>query len=151
MNNGMRFDPMTGKPLNQENNNIADINNQTITSNQVISEPNVTPSTSIQQPIHPQDNVQPPVIEAQPQIQQVQHQQDIGNININSDSNVQQQMQSIPTVDQNRQEFINNTQANNVVKKQEKKSGPNIVFIIILFAIIFAAIFFLFPYLLENL
>ena len=152
MNNGMKFDPMTGKPLNQENNssNTADISNQNTTSNQVISEPTVATSNSIQQP-NLQGNVQQPAVGVKPQMQQVQPQQDTENININSAANVQQQMQSIPTVDQNRQEFINNTQASNVVKKQEKKSGPNIVFIVILFIIIFAAIFFLFPYLLEHL
>lgn len=65
--------------------------------------------------------------------------------------NIQQQLQSIPTVEQTKQEFINNTQAENVVKKEEKQDGPNIVFIIILFIIIFAAIFFLFPYLMKVL
>ena len=65
--------------------------------------------------------------------------------------NIQQQIQSIPTVEQTKQEFINNTQAENVVKKEEKQDGPNIVFIIILFVIIFAAIFFLFPYLMKVL
>ena len=65
--------------------------------------------------------------------------------------NIQQQLQSIPTVEQTKQEFINNTQAENVVKKEEKQDGPNIVFIIILFEIIFAAIFFLFPYLMKVL
>ena len=65
--------------------------------------------------------------------------------------NIQQQLQSIPTVEQTKQEFINNTQAENVVKKEEKQDGPNIVFIIILFVIIFAAIFFLFPYLMKVL
>ena len=65
--------------------------------------------------------------------------------------NIQQQLQSIPTVEQTKQEFINNTQAENVVKKEEKEDGPNIVFIIILFVIIFAAIFFLFPYLMKVL
>ena len=80
----------------------------------------------------------------------MQTQQTIDINKANNAANVQQQMQSIPTVDQNKQEFINNTQASNVVKKQEKKSGPNVIFIVILFVIIFAAIFFLFPYLLEN-
>ena len=63
----------------------------------------------------------------------------------------QQQMQSIPTVGQNMQDFISNTQEASTAKKTEKKNGPNILFIVILFVVIFAAIFFLFPYLLENL
>ena len=61
----------------------------------------------------------------------------------------QQQIQNIPTVEQSKQEFIDNTQANSTVKKEEKKDGPNIAFIVILFVIIFAAIFFLFPYLMD--
>jgi len=60
-------------------------------------------------------------------------------------------MQTIPTVEQSKQEFINNTQTNSSVKKEEKKDGPNIAFIVILFVIIFASIFFLFPYLLKVL
>ena len=63
----------------------------------------------------------------------------------------QQQMQNIPTVEQTPQVFINNTQVNSMDEKLEKKDGPNITFIIILFAIIFASIFFLFPYLLKIL
>lgn len=65
--------------------------------------------------------------------------------------NSQQMIQNIPTVEQTKQEFINNIQENNVIKKEEKKDGPNIVFILILFIIIFAAIFFLFPYLQKTL
>lgn len=64
---------------------------------------------------------------------------------------MQQQMQAIPTVDQSKEAFIDNTQANSTAKKQEKKDGPNWAFIIILFVIIFASIFFLFPYLLKVL
>ena len=92
------------------------------------------------------DTVQPqPVPPVQPEqsIQPVQQEVVVNNpINI-------QQMQNIPTVEQSKQEFINNTQANNAVKKEEKKDGPNITFIVILFVIIFAAIFFLFPYLMD--
>lgn len=66
-------------------------------------------------------------------------------------STTQQQMNTIPTVDQNKETFIDNTQANVNTQKEEKKDGPNWVFIIILFVIIFACIFFLFPYLLKVL
>ena len=122
-NNEMKFDPITGQPLNNNldlNNNIS---TQDISTNQNVVQTN-------QQVIH------------NAQIQQ-------SNM-VNQDLNNQIQMQSIPTVDQSRQEFINNTQALNAEKKEEKKSGINYVFIIILFAIIFAAIFFLFPYLLKH-
>lgn len=64
---------------------------------------------------------------------------------------VYQQMQSIPTIDQNKQEFINNTQATNSNTKEEKKGSINMVFVIILFVVIFAAIFLLFPYIFKNL
>lgn len=122
-NNETKFDPITGQPLNNNldlNNNIS---TQDISTNQNVVQTN-------QQVIH------------NAQIQQ-------SNM-VNQDLNNQIQMQSIPTVDQSRQEFINNTQALNAEKKEEKKSGINYVFIIILFAIIFAAIFFLFPYLLKH-
>lgn len=122
-NNEMKFDPITGQPLNNNldlNNNIS---TQDISTNQNVVQTN-------QQVIH------------NAQIQQ-------SNM-VNQDLNNQIQMQSIPTVDQSRQEFINNTQALNAEKKEEKKSGINYAFIIILFAIIFAAIFFLFPYLLKH-
>lgn len=122
-NNEMKFDPITGQPLNNNldlNNNIS---TQDISNNQNVVQTN------------------------QQVIQNAQMQQ--SNI-VNQDLNNQIQMQSIPTVDQSRQEFINNTQALNAEKKEEKKSGINYAFIIILFAIIFAAIFFLFPYLLKH-
>ena len=72
------------------------------------------------------------------------------NQNINQ-ANIQQQMQTIPTVDQSKQEFITNQQSTTEGKKEEKKNGPNIAFIVILFIIIFASMFFLFPYLLNVL
>ena len=105
------------------NQNIATIPNQVQTNN-----------AQIVQQVQPDDN------QTNQSVQQTTN-----NIN------VQQQLQSIPTVDQTKQEFINNTQAENIVKKEEKQDGPNIVFIIILFVIIFAAIFFLFPYLMKVL
>lgn len=104
MNNSeMKFDPMTGQPLNNVQNS------------------------------QPEQNV---VAQNQSQVTPTQ------NVN-------QVQMQTIPTVDQTKQEFINNTQALNKEEKEEKKGGINYVFIVILFIIIFAAIFFLFPFLLK--
>lgn len=122
-NNEMKFDPITGQPLNNNLDLNNDISAQDISNNQNVVQTN------------------------QQVIQNAQIQQ--SNI-VNQDLNNQIQMQSIPTVDQSRQEFINNTQALNAEKKEEKKSGINYAFIIILFAIIFAAIFFLFPYLLKH-
>lgn len=161
MNNAqLRFDPMTGKPLNQSEGiaNTVNTNNNVLPNTVNVAStpvPNQVQSVNVAtvQPVQtvPTANntqyVQPTqqglnTTENQ-SVQTVQHQ-------TNTAFATQQQMQSIPTVDQNKHEFINNTQANNIVKKSEKKNGPNIVFIVILFAIIFAAIFFLFPYLLEN-
>lgn len=123
----MNFDPMTGEPINQNNGNV----NNTVVLNQVQPESVKQTTAQIVQPT--------PVT--------VESEQNITSNTINA----QQQMQSIPTVEQSKQEFINNTQENNTIKKDEKKEGPNVAFILILFAIIFAAIFFLFPYLLEVL
>ena len=65
----------------------------------------------------------------------------IENITVNT----QQQMQNIPTVDQSKQEFISNTQNITEQKKENKSEKANWTFIIILFIVILAAVFFLFP------
>ena len=122
-NNQMNFDPMTGQPLN---NNVV--------------QPTVTPVAPVQQ-VMPTPEVTP--------VQQVPTQANI--IQENTPILNQQQMQNIPTVEQTKQQFIDNTQANSSAKIEEKKEGPNIAFIVILFIIIFAAIFFLFPYLIKVL
>ena len=58
----------------------------------------------------------------------------------------QQLIQNTPTVEQSKQDFIDTTQTMTTPKQEEKKDGPNITFIIILFVIILASILFLFPY-----
>ena len=130
MNSEMRFDPQTGKPIagapNSSNLASATLNSQ-------------------QQPVQPQSISVPPI--DTPTDQSIM--QNNTEVNNNNMANIQQQMQSIPTVEQNRQEFMNNANANNKVKEESKESKPNITFIIILFVIILAAIFFLFPYLLN--
>lgn len=72
-------------------------------------------------------------------------------VNATQQSIIQPQMQSIPTIEQDKNEFINNTQAQtlNQENKNEKKSSFNYTFVIILFIIIFAAILFLFPVLFK--
>lgn len=127
-NNQMNFDPMTGQPINQNTNSV---NN------------NVVPNTLRQDSIQPTNQAQ--------QVNTLEPAQQIQPTPVNNIMNTQQQIQNIPTVEQSKQEFINNTQANNTVKKEEKKEGPNIIFIIVLFVIIFASILFLFPYLLKVL
>ena len=59
-------------------------------------------------------------------------------------------MKAIPTAGQSTQEFINNTQSMTSEKKEENKGKVNYAFVIILFIIILASIFFLFPYLLKH-
>lgn len=120
MNNQMNFDPITGQPINQNNNNIVP-NNGTINT---VEQNNI--------PVQPENTL---------------NQQSLETTVINP----QQIIQNIPTVEQSKQEFINNTQANSSTKQEDKKDGPNIAFIIILFIIIFASIFFLFPYLQKTL
>lgn len=69
--------------------------------------------------------------------------------NINDAVQIQNELQSIPTVEQGKEAFINNVQSMHEEKKEEKKEGVNFLFIIILFVVILAAIFFLFPLLLD--
>lgn len=54
-------------------------------------------------------------------------------------------MQSIATVDQSNEQFINNVQSDAENKPTQKQEKTSYLFLIILFLIIFAAIFFLFP------
>lgn len=66
--------------------------------------------------------------------------------------NVQQTLQSIPNVEQTNEQFVNNTQATNKKDATEKNSNSlDIIFVVIVFIIIFAAVFVLFPYLRERL
>lgn len=132
MNNQLRFDPMTGKPLN---------NTQQIPQQQMPNQVNTSNQVPGQQVLMNHTAIQQPTI----QMQATQ------SFQPNQQSNIQQQMQAIPTVGQNMQEFINNTQTNSEVKTEEKNNKPNILLIVIIFAVIFAAIFFLFPYLLDVL
>lgn len=122
-NNQINFDPMTGQPINPNTN----------TNNVVPNNGTTTPMQQNNIPVQPVNT---------------------NNLNPTIDPmavNVQQPMQNIPTVEQSKQEFIDNTQANSLDKKEDKKDSPNITFIIILFVIILAAIFFLFPYLQKTL
>ena len=121
MNNEIKFDPMTGEPIN---NNVEPIQPEnTINQN--------TEQTNIVEP----QNIVEPVVETQP---------------THIQSQIQTELQNIPTVDQNEQQFINNVQSiNNKEKKEDKKEGINFTFIIIMFVIILLVIIFLFPILLD--
>lgn len=126
-NNQANFDPMTGQSINQ----------------------NISNTMNTVQPAQPAQPAQPTqqAIAPTPEIQPIQPTSTVDNNII-----TQQQMQYIPTAEQSTKDFISNTQANSAEQKEEKKKdGPNIGFIAILFIVIFASIFFLFPYLLKTL
>lgn len=136
-NNKMNFDPMTGLPISQTNN-----------MNEL--QPNIPVQNNIDNSNLQYQNIPLPTQEVNTQTYQ-NTLIDTETVN-NPNDNIQQQIQNIPTVEQSKTEFINNVNVSvNETKKEDKKDGPNITFIIILFAIIFASVFFLFPYLLEVL
>lgn len=81
-------------------------------------------------------------------IDQKQPEQQTEDIQSQASQNNSNLFQTVPTVEQSKQDFINNTQALTPEKKEEI-SNNNYTFIIILFIIIFASIFFLFPILLK--
>ena len=116
MNNNMNFDPMTGKPIQNNEQTITPANNE--------------PTVSVEPQIEPQINNQTV---------------------INNGAQIQNELQSIPTVEQDKEAFINNVQTINQEKIEEKKDGVNFTFIIILFIIILGTIYFLFPILFKNL
>lgn len=64
---------------------------------------------------------------------------------LNEQTSIQDNLQSIATVDQSSDQFINNVQTEVKNQTSENKEKTSYAFIIILFVIIFAAIFFLFP------
>ena len=144
---------------NNTNNNLNNNTNQTNINSGV---PNITeeqprtmrfdPMTG--EPIVSNESVVPvneqvpnePVVEVNTEVPV----QDTNTVNnVNDAVQIQNELQSIPTVEQGKEAFINNVQSMNQEKKEEKKEGVNFVFIIVLFVVILAAIFFLFPLLLD--
>lgn len=106
----------------------------------------VTPADTAEQQIVNHRNVEQQVNQ-QPSVQNTITEQN--QANVNQEVQIQNELQSIPTVEQDKQSFINNVQSLNQEKKEEKKDGINFVFIIILFIVILVAIYFLFPILLD--
>ena len=98
MNEEMKFDPLTGKPLNS-----VQSNNTENTEEQKIEEKTTVPK-------EPQNNVQ-----------------------------------SIATVDQANDKFLNNEQKNSNIKNEKMNEKSSYIFIFAIFAIILLAIIFLFP------
>jgi len=141
MNNYPKFDPMTGQPI-QPNNVQPSV--QPVVPNMVQPEVQNIP-TNVMEPVQP---VIEPKIE---QVNVVEEPKVIENSSTTPEvqTNTQAQLENIPTVEQGKQEFINNAQAMNTEKKEEKKEGVNFWFVLIMFGVILAAIFFLFPFLLK--
>lgn len=129
----MKFDPITGQP-------IQNITQQPINSTIQNTQPLVANQTTVNNNI-----TEPQQINQQPQEQNMHLEQN----QINQDNIIQNQMLNIPTVEQQHQDFINNIQFMNQEKKEEKKEGINLVFVIFLFIIILLSILFLFPILLK--
>ena len=67
----------------------------------------------------------------------------------NSNQVVQNQFQSIPTIEQSNQNFVANTQTISSEKNVDNKKKVNYLLIIILLAVVFGVVFFVFP-LLKN-
>ena len=157
---------MDNNQINNQNPAVANSNIQNIQTNAQPIQPTQTVQQS--QPVQQQPpqatqeivfqqaqpNNIPPIINSEQQetqnISNMQTQTIENNTTIDN-SAIQQQMQAIPTIEQDKQAFMNNSQETAVVKPEEKKSGINITFVVILFIIIFAAIILLFPYLFKSL
>lgn len=99
------------------------------------------------QPLQPLSDL--PVDTVTPQVENNDTPVHAANDTVTQQVQIQTELQNIPTVDQNKQQFMNNIQSINQEKNEEKKEGINFVFIIILFVVILAAIYFLFPILLN--
>ena len=134
--NQANFDAATGQSINNpQNNGSNNINNSgsNIDSNKV----NVTNNST---EVNVSQTIQQQPIQQQPIQQQSVQQQPVSQNNL----------QSIATVDQSSEDFINNVQKdteNSISKGEVTKSY---FLIILLFIIVFVSIFFLFPILFEK-
>ena len=103
MDNEIKFDPLTGQPINKK-------------------EPTGQ------------------------ELQAMSENQNVVSNNNNSETEKNQiDLQAIPNVNQSDEQFIKNVQATSKEKNDSSAEGINYAFIVILFIIIFASIFFLFP------
>jgi len=157
----MNYDPNTLQPMNTgESNENPGVMQNTVTDFNVNAQPisqqdinqsnidlqNVNFSQNLDNDIsNVMENPQP-VVQTTPSAEQMSQ-----GINSNTEivENQQATIQNIPTVEQTNQNFVSNTQAISSEKKVEKKAGINYFLVIILFLIVVAAIYFVFP-LLKN-
>lgn len=135
-NNGINFDPMTGQPISQ-NNNISPNPNE-VMQNQSNSQTVETQAINQQVDVGANQSIPNNITQ---------------NVPIDSSANVPPEIISAPLVEQSKEQFINNSQVVNQekVKEKGKNNGINYLFVIILLAVLFIAIFFLFPLLSKNL
>ena len=125
-------------------NNNTNMDNMPIQNN--IHEQNINQTINNQQPIENTQITQENINSNLNNTTEVPHINEQIQENSHFDQNqLQNQLQSIPTVDQKPEQFINNIQTQNQEKQEEKKEGVNIAFVIIMFIVILAAIIFLFP------
>ncbi len=199
--NNLKFDPLTGQPVNNgepnvatnnmtPNNGYANIGQNNLNNQNVVMNNNMMADQNTQvNPIPTMNSipVEPvPVANPVPQVEPISstpgefitpainngNVQPIVNPTIISgtpagspNNNVGMGMQNqvgqtpntvnpmagVPTVEQSQQDFIKSTQTISSDNSNDKSSGPNYILIAVIFAIIFAALFFVFPLLLNYL
>ena len=136
----MNFDPNTGEPL--QNDNLVNNNNVSVPENNItVDNISTQPTVGISQPI-PEQPTQPEVLEP------VQANNDISQAaetESTEEVNMQDSVKGIPTVEQNNQSFVANTQAISSEKKSDEKPKGNYALILILLAVLVVAVFFGFP------
>lgn len=115
----------------QNNMNINQANQATMDSQQPVTTVTTTEYSNLQM----QNNI--PIVTEHPHVDMEAH--------------IKDQLQNIPTVEQNKQDFINNVQNMNQEITEKKSDNINFGFIIILFVIILAVMYFLFPILIKYL
>ena len=118
------------------------------TNNNLTNDTQPVVSNITVEPVVPVETSTPTNIQVHSDTQMQQENNNVVN-NVNNVTQIQHELQSVPTVEQGKEAFINNVQSMQQEKKEEKKEGVNFVFIIILFIVLLAAIFFLFPILLD--
>lgn len=175
MNNNINFDPMTGQPIQNNVHPVDPVSNQLETNSNTGNIETTVSIDSVAQPATTEINihsgnqvvqsqqpdvpaVQPISVENQqpdvPTVQPVSIENQQSNIpsvqsvsveNQQSEIIMQNELQNIPTVEQGKQDFINNIQSSNEEKLEEKKDSNKYVFAIVLFIVILLSIYFLFP------
>ena len=141
----MNFDPNTGEPIQNDNlindNNVSIPENNTIVENIPIQPAPIKPE--IMQPTQLDPEPAQPV-QPEPAPENVETPQMVNTVSEEALS-AQDSVKGIPTIEQNDQSFVANTQAISSEKKSDDKSRVNYALILILLGVVVAAIFFGFP------